>query len=243
MGANASSNDKKGFRDLVDYQPVILKVIQDKKTLETLSDSNTYAVLSILRNGPMTVKEIEVRYNEPLNQKESDKRKEQEKNNRRLNYITKFNVKNKSDKTIYRYLNDLIKHDIVVHAGQRITEGQKVSEKLYMRTAKVFERKDMEWMSEKGEQWAEQFGLFMNLMTDGKSTSKVKCIQKFFNRWSEAKISSLEKLTIAAPEEFMDLISSKNWKEFAEFIDRVYLFGTLLNHPELLEELRDCFSN
>ena len=85
MTSKSSSNNEKNYRDLVDYQPVILKVIDDKNTLDILSDPNIYAVLSVLRNGPMTVKEIEAEYNEPLNSEEAEKQKEQLDNNKKLN--------------------------------------------------------------------------------------------------------------------------------------------------------------
>jgi hypothetical protein len=79
-------------------------------------------------------------------------------------------------------------------------------------------------------------------MLNGESKVNKKCIQSFFDHWTVAKSNTLEKLATSAPIEIMNIIDSKNWKDFAEFIDRVYLFGTLMNHPELLDDLRKCFS-
>lgn len=217
---NRNSNQKK-HRDFVDFKPVILKVIDDKETLDVLSDLNYYGVITVLRNGAMTVQEITQSYNKLA--------------------VDLYNIKPKSDKTIYRYLKTLSDKGIVVHAGQRAGEGKKASEKLYMRSARVFERKDIEWMSEKGELWASQFGMFISQMINEGASPKIECIKQFFDRWSVVKTQTLEKLATTASPEFMDVIDSKNWKEFAEFIDRVYLFGTLMNHPELLEDLRKCF--
>ncbi|MHA2175520.1 MAG: hypothetical protein ACXABI_11880 [Candidatus Hodarchaeales archaeon] len=217
---NSKSSQNK-HRDIVDFEPVILKVLDDKKTLDLLSDLNYHGVISVLRNGAMTVQEITKAYN---------------------NYAVKtYDIKEKSDKTIYRYLKTLSDSNIVVHAGQRINEEKGTSERLYMRSARVFERKDIEWMSEKGDIWADQFGLFISSMLEEDSEPNKKCIQAFFNQWAIAKTNTLEKLATSAPKEIMNIIDSKNWKDFAEFIDRVYLFGTLMNHPELLDDLRKCF--
>ncbi|MFX0091483.1 MAG: hypothetical protein ACFFBD_06945 [Candidatus Hodarchaeota archaeon] len=35
----------------------------------------------------------------------------------------------------------------------------------------------------------------------------------------------------------------EDWRQLQEFIDRVYLFGTLMNEPNLLDELRRCFNH
>lgn len=217
-----SNSTQNKHRDIVDIEPVILKVIEDKKTLELLSDLNYYGVIAVLRNGAMTVQEITQAYNDTA--------------------VKMYNIKEKSDKTIYRYLKTLSEIDVVVHAGQRINEAKGTSERLYMRSARVFERKDIEWMSKKGELWAKQFGLFISDMIEGELTPNSKCIQAFFDQWAIAKTNTLEKLATTASKEIMNIINSKNWKDFAEFIDRVYLFGTLMNHPELLENLRKCFS-
>ena len=222
MTEKKSNSSQNKHRDIVDFEPVILRVIEDKKTLDILSDLNYYGVISVLRNGPMTVQEITEAYNETATKM--------------------YNIKEKSDKTIYRYLKTLSNSDVIVHAGQRINEAKGTSERLYMRSARVFERKDIEWMSEKGELWVKQFGLFLCNMLEGNFTPDSKCIQAFFDRWAIAKTNTLEKLATTASSEIMEIINSKNWKDFAEFIDRVYLFGTLMNHPELLDELRQCFS-
>ncbi len=218
---NSNSSQNK-HRDIVDFEPVILKVIDDKKTLNLLSDLNYYGVITVLRNGAMTVQEITKAYNNTA--------------------VKMYNIKEKSDKTIYRYLKILSANDIVIHAGQRINQEKGTSERLYMRSARVFERKDIEWMSEKGELWAEQFGIFISNMLEGEFQPNNKCIQDFFDKWATAKTNTLENLATTTSKDIMAVINSKNWKDFAEFIDRVYLFGTLMNHPELLDNLRNCFT-
>jgi hypothetical protein len=222
MTAKNPNSSQNKHRDIVDFEPVILKVIDDKKTLDLLSDLNYYGLISVLRDGVMTVQEITKAYNKTA--------------------VKMYKIKEKSDKTIYRYIKALSDSNIVVHAGQRINEEKGTSERLYMRSARVFERKDIEWMSEKGDLWAEQFGHFVSYMLNGESKVNKKCIQSFFDHWTVAKSNTLEKLATSAPIEIMNIIDSKNWKDFAEFIDRVYLFGTLMNHPELLDDLRKCFS-
>lgn len=216
MTENNVSSKTQDHQDIVTYQPVILKVLSDKKALKLLDDPSYYALISFLRPGPMTVEDIEKAYQETENPK--------------------------SDKTIYRYLKNLEKVGIVVPGGQRVIMGQTATQKLFMRTAFIFERKDMEWMSEKGDEWAQRFGLLASYMLSNNSLNpSTKCIQEFFKRWDDAKTIALEKMGKEPPEAISKLIIADDWRELQEFLDLVYIFGTLMNQPDLLDQLRRCF--
>ncbi len=232
-------------RDLIDYKPVLLKVIEEESVLEILEDANLFPVATLLRKGPMTVQEIVDVYNQPKNDIEAKKKAEGKR------YQTIFGVTSKSDKTIYRYLNTLEEVGVVVHGGQRISEKsvksstdnktRVITEKLYMRSAHIFERKNREWMSKKGDDWAKHFGLSINRMIDGENSISIECIKKFFDKWDSAKTNALKKLAVTVPDDKVPLSIVTRWQDVVEFMDRVYIVGTLMNHPELLEELRNCF--
>ncbi len=247
MKLNDTDSTEQEVRDLLDYEPILLKIIEDEAILEVIEDANLFPIATILRNGPMTVQEIVEKYNQPKNEGEAKRKAENKK------YITIFGVTNKSDKTIYRYLSTLEEMGIIVHGGQRISEKsvniktssdkktRVVTEKLYMRSAHIFERKNIEWMSKKGEEWANQFGIFISRMIEGENTVSVDCIKKFFDKWDSAKTNSLKKLAVTAPDNLLPLSIITKWQDIVEFMDRVYIFGTLMDQPELLDELRECF--
>jgi len=210
--------DQEKYQDIIDYKPVILKVLSDEKTLKTLENPNYGMMLPILRKGPMTVQEVTKVFN-------------------------KMADKKRSDKSIYRYLKTLEELGVVATAGQRVIMGKTASEKLYMRTARVFELryKYINWMGEEGNEWAERFGTLVSHMLEIDQVPSVKCIQEFFEKWNKARSSTIEKLASIVPDDEMETITTCDLKELTETFARVYIFSTLMNHPDLLEQLRLCF--
>ena len=211
-------SDQEKYQDIIDYKPVILKVLSDEKTLKTLENPNYVMMLPILRKGPMTVQEVTKAFN-------------------------KMADKKRSDKSIYRYLKTLEELGVVATAGQRVIMGKTASEKLYMRTARVFELryKYINWMGEEGNEWAERFGTLVSHMLEIDQVPSVKCIQEFFEKWNKARSSAIEKLASIVPDDEMETITTCDLRELTETFARVYIFSTLMNHPDLLEQLRRCF--
>ncbi|MCG3226759.1 MAG: winged helix-turn-helix transcriptional regulator [Candidatus Heimdallarchaeota archaeon] len=117
------------FRDIITFeqQPVLIigneekieykdaKTEEKKSVLKTnlLSDPLYSPILTALKKGPLTVRELEKEYK-------------------------KLADDPKSDKTLYRYLKFLEKAGLVAPAGQRVTVGKTATEALYSRTAKLF---------------------------------------------------------------------------------------------------------
>jgi len=223
MSESEPISQEKNYTDVVDYTPAVLKVISDEKTLKALLDANYEKILLSLRNKPMTVQEITTEFN-----KLAEKC-----------VITEP----KTDKTIYRYLKTLEEFELVAPAGQRVMIGKTATEKLYMRTARIFQRKEIDWMSERGEEWVKRFTLLMGYMidNDGQKPS-IRCIQEFFKKLSEAKIVALERLAQSASDIIVKQIAEGEWEELVAFIDWVFLFGSSMKQPELLEELGVCLN-
>lgn len=100
--------------DVIDFQPEIIKVVTDEETGKHFEDENLLLVLKLLRKGPMTVEDL-------------------------VKEFKKQGVE-KSDKTIYRYLNKLTQVDLVAKAGKRVLKkgDDYTTQTLYSRTAKVF---------------------------------------------------------------------------------------------------------
>ena len=221
MSNSESPQQQKKFQDIVDFEPAVLKIISDEKKLKILKDSNYHVIISILCKGPMTVQEITKAFEDWA--------------------LMSHMVTSKTDKTIYRYLKFLEEAGMVAVAGQRVVIGKTATEKLYMRTARIFEQKEFEWMSERGAHWSRRFGTLISFMIDSSYQElSVECLQEFFEKWSNTKTLALENLAKTESEDILGLISPGEWEDLIEFIDWAYIFGTLMNQPELLEQLRSC---
>lgn len=221
MTNSETSYQQKKYQDIVDYIPEVFRVISDEKTLKILEDHNYNKIIPILRKRPMTIQEITEAFNEEA----------------KKCYWTEP----KQPKTIYRYLRVLEDVGLVVPAGRRVVMGKTATEKLYMRTARIFQRKDIEWTSEQGEQWAKRFAMLMGFMLDSSGQEpSVTCIQEFFEKRSKAKMVALERLAKTASDDILELINEGEWEELVHFVDWVFIFGSLMNQPKILEQLRDC---
>ena len=102
-------------QDVVTYKQDTVKTLNEEQVNLMYSDENLSYIIKFLRVGPRTVKELEADF-------------------------TKKGIK-KSDKSIYRYLKNLIEIGLVAKAGKRITSkgaGELQSETIYIRTAKIF---------------------------------------------------------------------------------------------------------
>ena len=221
MTDSETSSQQSKIQDVVNYKPAVLKVISDEETLKALKDPNLEKIITILRKKPKTVQEITAEYNQMAE----------------MCHMTEP----KTNKTIYRYLKTLEEFRLVVPAGQRVVIGKTATETLYIRTARFFQRKDIDWMSEKGNEWAHRFATILGYML-GSSTQEIsiECIQKFFKQWNETKLNTLEGFAKTASDDILELITEGEWEELIHFMDWVYIFGTLMEQPKLLEELHTC---
>ncbi|UCG00752.1 MAG: hypothetical protein JSW11_14170 [Candidatus Heimdallarchaeota archaeon] len=216
------ASQKNKYQDILDYKPVILKIIDDEETLKKLEDPNYDVLMSILRRRPMTVREITTAFNEEAEKSSS--------------------IDSKSQKTIYHYLKILEDLGLIISAGQRVIMGKTATEKLYMRTARMYERryKYIDWLGEEGNEWASRFGTLFNSLFSIEKKSSAKCIQEFFAKWTKAKKAEIEKMASLAPDDVVEIITGCDLRELSEILGRVYIFGTFMNQPDLLEQLRVC---
>ena len=102
-------------QDVVTYKQKTVITLTEEQVNLMYSDENLSYIIKFLRSGPRTVKELEKDF-------------------------TKKGIK-KSDKSIYRYLKNLIEVGMVAKAGKRITSkgaGELQSETIYIRTARMF---------------------------------------------------------------------------------------------------------
>ncbi|HUT79697.1 MAG TPA: hypothetical protein VMZ29_00730 [Candidatus Bathyarchaeia archaeon] len=135
------------YQDVISAKEEIIRMVNEDDWA-IIDDSKYYPIIIALRKGPMTVRDLEIEYNKiivknidemDLTKKEKDELKDK--------------LKRKS-KTLYKYLDVLIKHNIVIEAGRRIKKGQTASETLYGRSAKLFinsNKKQLDYTSESSQ--------------------------------------------------------------------------------------------
>ncbi len=108
-----AKKEQSKFKNYIDYEPTIIKFLNAEQT--KLAEEHVKIIKALRINKQMTAKEIHDLYID-------------EETNKHTYTI----------KTIYRYLEKLEEADLVKISGHRLTEGKRLSEKLYTRTADIF---------------------------------------------------------------------------------------------------------
>lgn len=125
-------------QDMVTYTPAIIIDINPEQRYLI---NQHHAIVAGLRKGNLTVKEIHQLYWEPRENKPT-----------------------KTLKTIYRYLDILEENGIVAVAGQRMTIGSRITEKVYCLTAAHFYSSELAlnfWDTQDSEGFAAKVGMLL----------------------------------------------------------------------------------
>ena len=149
------------FRDVINYQEEGVLVIKDPKRTKMVRDDNYYSVLWALREGPLTVKEISKRYKRYVNLKVEKMNLVGEERDKKIAEMCR------SDKTIYRYIKDLLEAGLVAKAGQRVVLGKTITENLFSRTARVYlieDTKEGWWKSDESINILERSARILSLV-------------------------------------------------------------------------------
>lgn len=211
------------FKDIITYEPVGLKIIDDEKGVQILKDPNLYPIVAILRQKPMTVKEIEAAYSAEAKKYDTHEPK--------------------SDKTIYRYLKTLEEAGLVTPAGQRVVIGKTATETLFSRTAHIFLTRVEEskwWESKDGQEFVEKMGVPVGYNL-GDYEPSIECLTKFMARLDNAKEAELANIASAENKQLLSQLSGKDWHHINKLLYYIGIFSVFLKQPEYIEDLRRCF--
>lgn len=117
-------------QNFIDYEPEAIMIVRDEEVYKVLFDPVYEPIIVVLREGPMTIDEITIRYNEYVEKQG------------RINNLDSVAIEKskKSEMTVYRYVKDLEKEHIhlIVQSGRQIEKGKTTTKALYSRTAKLF---------------------------------------------------------------------------------------------------------
>ena len=109
------------YQDITDFKPETVKFLSDPSVLETTRNPLYTPILSILRGGIKTLKEIKEEYKKHSYKKEIP-----------------------ADKSLYRHLKHLKEKGLIAEVGKRVYTDQAMTEKLFGRTAIFFYLRDDE---------------------------------------------------------------------------------------------------
>ena len=212
--------DETTGKRIVTYEPNFFKFINTDLEYKLLQDKNHYPIVRILYKGPLTVRELQVEYEE-------------------------LTGKEKSDKTIYRYIKNLVDAGLLTNCGQLFIPGKTATENLFSRTAHFFymrSYKDKIIESEHGEKIIETIGMMLLQLNPNKKNFSSECIKSIILKLSKSNEIHLEKSIESKEEQLISDLSNYNLDEIEFIFKQVILISSLLSSSEIISSINQCFS-
>ena len=205
------------FQDIVEEEQESVIYIDNEDTLKKLHNPLYMPIIKILREGYRTFKEIKEEY-------------------------TKHSSTLPPDKTLYRHLNSLKEVGLIFEIGKRVYKGQSMTEKLFARTAKFFHTgiklKDHK-RDEKIEKRTKILVKFFNL-THNVPEKSAECLKELLVKANDWDIQGVDKLFREFPDEVAKIAGNLPFDELQGVVDEYIRLSTVLNYPEMREELMKC---
>ncbi|MCE7742840.1 MAG: hypothetical protein GOP50_10335 [Candidatus Heimdallarchaeota archaeon] len=222
------------YRDFPDpeFKPDGIRTVRDPKVIEYFEDENFSIILNVLREKPMTVKELTKRYNEYVTERGTSKRLPQERILERL----------RTDKTMYRYIKELTKAKLIAPAGQRMVIGKTATEVLYSRSAKIFyvsqEALDW-WLGDEGRRTVVAVGGLLGIALN-KPSPPTECLTQLISRILGDNEEKMFKLFEEKQEEVTKFIYTLEGRETDRAIYIMNIILALINVEKYKKELDEC---
>lgn len=217
------------FKDTLLSTQEIAKDIEDADTLKLFKNPNLMFILTLLRgkNKVMTIPDFVQAF------------KEESKENE--------NITEKSEKTIYRYLRDLIDGKLVVKAGKRVfpeSENLK-TQTLYMRSAKIFFpiKKESDYSEEENH----KISIFNEILTElvttyyGKEVLDESSLHEFVKRINSQRYDVARTIIKDADEKSAEKLSQLDWHLIESLLENLTLLAILLDDTDWKSELNSFF--
>ncbi len=207
-------------QDIITYKQKIVAVPDENVMAKVYADENYHLIIKVLRKGPMTVNDL-------------------------VEEFEKHDMK-KSDKSIYRYLKDLIDLKLVARAGKRIKsldEKELQSETIYIRTAKIFLAMGLKHKEEKmGKEKVEKLFEAIFELLHGKYSDRVSSsegIKKLLTRFDGIKEKLLVEMLENADKEILKKISDVDWDLVSQMIEYSGWLALILE-LDVEKEIKEC---
>lgn len=195
--------------DLLDYEPKPLIIFEDENTLTLLRNPLYIPIVSILRNGPKTLKEIKEEY-----KKQTDKIP--------------------ADKSLYRHLKILKDAGIITEAGRRVYTNQTLTEKLFGRTAYFFytrPNRENATSSEMLEKHSTLLSKIFQLSIEG-SKPTPKGLLEIINKINLSSQKSHDELFGDHAEELVEIFEGVSTEDLRRVIDYYWIIRLLLEKSD-----------
>ncbi len=225
------------FRDFLDanFKKEVIRIIRDPKLIEYFEDENFSIILNLLRQKPMTVKELTKKYNEYVTEKGTKERLPQQRIIENL----------RTDKTMYRYIKSLTKSKLIAPAGQRMVIGKTQTEVLYDRTAKIFyvSQESLDWwLGEEGVRTVTTVAGIVGLLQK-KTNPSVECLTQLIHQLLQENEEVLFNLFTEKQDEVTKLIYAIEGRETDRAIYITSILLAILNSDEYKKELEKCLGD
>ena len=216
------------------YKEETIKIITDFQIFEILEDPKIEPIIIALRDGPLTVRELEEKYNEIVKDRVEDMDLTQKQ---KADLLKKLKRKSK---TLYKYLNILENNDFVVSAGKRIVENQTASETLYGRTAKLFLHQGGEEKLGNDEEVQSAMKLLagtLEILNKRKGPS-ITALKSILTKMNEKIDTDISTLIIDYSEEFSKLAEDSSYQELKNMFFGLKMLLLLRNYNDFEEDLK-----
>ncbi|MHA1954105.1 MAG: hypothetical protein ACW96U_09205 [Candidatus Heimdallarchaeaceae archaeon] len=219
------------MQDIITFEMETVKIVTDPKAVETLYNPLYGPIIVALREGPLTVKELDERYEKYLKKiiekkgiKDPKKIKEE------------LAKKKRSDKSLYRYLKILEEHGLVAQAGKRVEMGKVTTETLFSRTARLFYSiKSNPCCSDNS--LIEKVRDIIVLTEDIPDTSTEK-LSTLLQKIDDYQIKRTKELFENYSDELEEIIADNTFDEIDSIIRFVQSIYTLMHTEEIEKELK-----
>ncbi len=232
MGETNQSDSE--YSDFIDkeFKQDGFKIIRDSEKIEFFKEKNYFTVLTVLRERPMTVKEITVKYNQQIEEK-----------SKIFNWTEKEKAARlRTDKTLYRYIKDLVKTGFIAQAGQRVVFGRTITEALFARTAVLFflDEEPIEWWKSKaGEKTIEKIAELLELYLNIPKPS-TDCLKELVTKIVTFNQKEFFRVFEQNTEKASKVVYSSESQEIDRAVQIVNIILAILKSEELEQELKDC---
>lgn len=168
--------------------------------------------------------------------------KEESKLIRDVLLLYKIDNHKKSDKTIYRYINELTQAGLLIKAGQRVITGKTATETLYARNAKIYllrQQAHDTWKCDECKATLEKVGALIGLsqkIDQPSVDSLAKLMAKIDMFHEDEQIRLFEQ----NEKKVLEIIKDCTFKETSHILETFKIIYLMMNSQEFKEELEDC---
>ncbi len=239
---NNSQPDQQALSDdtlFIHSEPKLFKSLDDDLFEYIYDNLNRRAIITMLFNGPMTIKEIHQNHHAAVLGFMEKAHNEDRKTEIKI-------PKPKSENTIYRYLQGLIERNIIMEAGRKTIPHQSATQKLYGRTAEVFYRVSDEsefFSSKKSENVVNCLGRCLCIEYSKKTFDKEILRDMLAMFTAGQKESTIKCLESTKKEELKNIRSDFNKQEGKIFFYTLGLVEWLIDQNNLEKMKKTIFSS